>query len=139
MSDEVVLKGIFGQDVSNVEMGYAKMAIAEQKLRDRVSAIVNRRIDADASRFKGLSAAEFERREIEEANEIISKVNVFDFLEIDCIKHPNRNEWAVPFENHVLDLIPSGTNKDFLLATATLSVIEGRRKTKQDMINGGWV
>jgi hypothetical protein len=66
-------------------------------------------------------------------------VNSYDFVNINFIKHPSRDEYAIPFQNVIFDAMPDGANKDTLTDYVTASVNENRRRTNQQMIDDGWV
>ena len=68
----------------------------------------------------------------------MAAVNSFGFLEIDKIKHPDRDEWAIPYEAYVLSQIPDGPVKDGMASTVTAKFTGGYHKTSADMKSEGW-
>lgn len=70
------------------------------------------------------------------AQAVADDINSFDFVKITIIS--NNGQWAVPVQQSIFDAMPAGDAKDRLVAAATLSVSEGRRKTKDEMLASGW-
>ena len=66
-------------------------------------------------------------------------VNSFGFLKVTEFKHPDRDEWALAVQEQCLGAMPDGSVKDRVLAAAGASVVEGRRKTKEELLADGWV
>lgn len=64
---------------------------------------------------------------------------IADYLLIQPIKHPQRDEWAVPVQEYIFGLLPPGPEKTALEQQAQASIAAGRRKTAQEMTEGGWV
>jgi hypothetical protein len=73
------------------------------------------------------------------ATEVEDLLNSHDFLTVNAIKHPDRDEWAIPFQDTIFSFIPDSDIKTQLLTFATASVVNGNRKTHDEMIAGGWV
>jgi hypothetical protein len=70
---------------------------------------------------------------------IADLLNDLGFLIIKPIKHPDRNEWAIPFSQKIFDEIPDGVTKDTLGAYHVTSVTNGNSKSKSEMLLDGWV
>ena len=65
-------------------------------------------------------------------------INSYEFVNVNFIKHPDRNEYAIPFQNVIFNAMPDDANKASLLIYATASVSEGRRRSNQQMNDDGW-
>ncbi len=74
----------------------------------------------------------------EGATEVEDLLNSYDFLTVNAIKHPDREEWAIPFHSVIFAAFPDGDVKDQLIAFATSSVTGGNRKTCMEMNEDNW-
>jgi hypothetical protein len=76
---------------------------------------------------------------LEGANEIQSLIATTDFVRVTPIKHPNRDEYAIPFIQTVFDAIPDDLPaKQVLLQRAMYKIVNGQRKNNMQMIEDGW-
>lgn len=55
------------------------------------------------------------------------------------IKHPNRDEWATPFQQYMFDSISQSEYKTQLEGLSANSISKGNRKNQDFMINEGWL
>ena len=77
---------------------------------------------------------------LEEANQTIAIVNqLIPDLYLQAIKHPDREEYALPWSEYIVDNAPDGALKDAINAKHSETVSEGNSKTKEEMIAGGWI
>ena len=60
-------------------------------------------------------------------------------LSITAIKHPDREEYALPWSQYIIDSIDDSPSKDAILAKHYESIDEGNSKTSAEMIEDGWV
>ena len=74
----------------------------------------------------------------ESAQEVVDYLNVADFLIVEAIKHPDREEWAVPYQAKVLANYPENQHLPFLKIKALESVIQNNRRTQAEMLDEGW-
>ena len=72
------------------------------------------------------------------AEEACMYLSSYDYLDVSPIKHPARDEWAVPSHDVVFASLPSGPVKDALADLAAQSIAEGRRKNQAEMLADGW-
>ena len=71
--------------------------------------------------------------------QLIVSLATADHLRIDPIKHPGRNEWAMPIMDEVLALIPDSHYKTLILDANNNTIAQGWQLTEQEMIDGGWL
>ena len=57
---------------------------------------------------------------------------------IEYIKHPNREEYALPMQDYIFSTIPDGTLKDGMVEVATDKITTGKCLDTQQMIEQGW-
>ena len=59
-------------------------------------------------------------------------------LSISAIKHPDREEYALPWSQYIIDSSQDGALKDAIFAKHAESISEGNVKTQSEMIADGW-
>jgi hypothetical protein len=75
-----------------------------------------------------------------EANTTIGTFNLLlPDIYIYAIKHPDRDEWALPWSDHIFSTAPAGALKDTIAAKHAETIGEGNSKTKSFMITDGWI
>lgn len=75
----------------------------------------------------------------EDAQEVADLVfSIDDNIFINPIKHPDREEWAVPFHEVVFNNLPDSPEKLVLAHKAQQSIANGNRKNIEEMIQDGW-
>ncbi len=75
----------------------------------------------------------------EEANATLDNINTFDIIMASPIKHPSKDEWAIPYNDYVFSKLPAGAIKTAMEAGLASRTADGHRKTKAEMISDGWV
>ena len=77
---------------------------------------------------------------LEEANQTIAIVNqLLPDLHVQSVKHPDREEYALPWSDYIISNADDGALKDAINAKHAETVSEGNSKTKAEMIAGGWI
>ena len=74
-----------------------------------------------------------------EAQQVADFSSSFDLIDITYLKHPNRDEWAIPFQSYIFSKLPDGPNKDFLITKHLEVVAQGRSRTLIEMLQEGWI
>lgn len=74
-----------------------------------------------------------------EANSVASTVaSASPNVHIEAVKHPDRDEWALPVHQGVLDSMPDSPYKTQLNLLVSQKHADGKILTKQVMIDAGW-
>ena len=59
-------------------------------------------------------------------------------LKLIAIKHPSRDEYALPWCQYLIDMAPAGALKTAIVAKHNESIAEGNVKTHAEMLSNGW-
>jgi len=77
---------------------------------------------------------------LEEANQTIAVVNqLLPDLYLQITKHPNREEYALPWSEYIINNANDGALKDAINAKHDETLSEGNSKTREEMIAEGWI
>jgi hypothetical protein len=75
----------------------------------------------------------------EEAQATVDFVHTFGFLYIKMIKHPQRDEWAIPYQDYMFSKIPESAEKEYLKAKHQEIVDKGCVRSLIEMLQEGWM
>jgi len=74
----------------------------------------------------------------QEKDNSVNNVNSFGFIFIEGIKHPDRDEYAIPYIPYVFDQIPAGPIKDAMALIIADKITNGHHKTTAEIQSEGW-
>lgn len=57
---------------------------------------------------------------------------------IEYIKHPEREEYALPMQDYIFSTIPDGQLKDGMIEVARDKIMNGKQLSNQQMTEQGW-
>jgi len=77
---------------------------------------------------------------LEDATEVLGAVKqILPDLYVQPIKHPDRDEYALPWSDYIIDSAPNGGLKDTIHHKHLVTIVDGNSKTKEEMIEDGWI
>lgn len=69
---------------------------------------------------------------------VLKALESFRFLRLDLVKHPDRDEWAIPYNRQIFETLTDGPIKVQISKAAIASQKAGLRLTKEQMLDQGW-
>jgi len=77
---------------------------------------------------------------LEDATDILKVVKqLLPDLYVQPIKHPDREEYALPWSDYIIDSAPDGALKTAINNKHTETIIDGNSKAKEEMVEDGWI
>ena len=77
---------------------------------------------------------------LEESEQTITIVNqLLPNLYLQAIKHPDREEYSLPYSDYIISNASDGALKEAIVAKHSETISEGNSKSKEEMIAGGWI
>lgn len=74
-----------------------------------------------------------------DAKEVIAVFHqLLSNIRVDAVKHPDREEYALPWSDFIVNTAPNGALKTAILDAHESSVDAGNVRTNEEMISQGW-